>query len=147
MNTKTKELLNCLKYMTKFMKKQKPELPEHGKLKELTLEQFEVFVYICEHKKARMSDIAKEANVKLPTMTDIIEKLVKKGFVERHRDEQDRRTVWITIAKDIENIAKKAMKKHEAYLEKLLSVLTEEEKTKAIEIINKIINRLKEGVR
>lgn len=139
----TKNLVKSLKEMTQLVRKRKPGMPYDNTVKQLTLAQAEVLIYLCEHKKAKMSDIAKEANVKLPTMTEIVDKLVKNGFLKRERDDTDRRNVWITIADNIKNKTKKIIQSHDRYIEKILSALTMEEKKQAINIINKIINNLK----
>lgn len=139
----TKNLVKSLKEMTQLVRKRKPGMPFDNTVKQLTLAQAEVLIYLCEHKKAKMSDIAKEANVKLPTMTEIVDKLVKNGFLKRERDDTDRRNVWITIADNIKNKTKKIIQSHDRYIEKILSALTMEEKKQAINIINKIINNLK----
>lgn len=139
----TKNLVKSLKEMTQLVRKGKPGMPFDNTVKQLTLAQAEVLIYLCEHKKAKMSDIAKEANVKLPTMTEIVDKLVKNGLLKRERDDTDRRNVWITVADNIKNKTKKIVQTHDRYIEKILSALTMEEKKQAINIINKIINNLK----
>ncbi len=146
MDTATKQLIDCLKKMTRLIKRNKPAMPFDDGIKKMTLGQLDVIRYLCEHKKARMSDIAKEAGVKLPTMTDIVDKLVKEGVVERQRQKDDRRTVLISISPKIKEQAERIMKKHDFYIEKILSVLSKKEKLQAIKIITKINDSMKEGV-
>jgi len=146
MDETTRKLVKSLKEMTQLIRKRKPSMQFDDTVKQLSLAQAEVLIYLCEHKKAKMSDIAKDANVKLPTMTEIVDKLVKKGILKRERDEIDRRNVWISVSDNIKNKTKKIMQSHDRYIEKILSALTMEEKKQAINIINKIVNNLnKEG--
>ncbi|MCX8092703.1 MAG: MarR family transcriptional regulator [Candidatus Goldbacteria bacterium] len=141
MDNATKELISTLRYMTNLMKKSRPILPEG--MKKITLGQLQVLECLCEHKRMRMSDLAKEANVKLPTMTELVDNLVKQGMLQRERKEDDRRTVWVTISPDVEKFAKKMMKEHERYIEKIMSVLSYKEKKQATKIISKLIEKLK----
>jgi len=141
MDNEIRKLRNVLKQMTLLMKKQRPVLPEG--IKSLTLAQVQVIEYLCENKKARMSDIAKEAGVKLPTMTEIVDKLVRQGFLKRQREEKDRRAVWVTIAPHVEKFAVEMKNKHEKYIEGIMSVLTRTEKKNAIKIISKLIQKIK----
>ncbi len=144
MDIETKNLRNILKQLTLLIKKQRPILPEG--IKKLTIAQAEILEYLCENKKARMSDIAKEAGVKLPTMTELVDKLVRQGLLQRQRQDDDRRTVWVTIDPRIEKFAVDMKKKHERYIENIMSVLTKKEKRQAIKIIAKLINRIKRDI-
>lgn len=142
MDELTKKLISGLKEMTKLVKHKKPIMPFDENIKNLTLVQLDVIGFLCEHKKARMTDLTKEAGVKMPTMTDVVDKLVKEGIIERTRDEKDRRTVWVQISPNLKKQAEKIMKRHDEYIEKILSVLSKKEKETAINIINKIINSI-----
>lgn len=147
MDAVTKKCIDCLKNMMHLIKRNKPIMPFDDGIKKMTLGQLNVIGYLYEHKMARMSDIAKEVGVKMPTMTDIIDKLVKEGFVERQKYENDRRTVWISIAPNIRKQAERIVKKHNSYMGKILSVLSKKEKMQAIKIITKITKSIREGVK
>ncbi len=144
MDSVTKELINNLRYMTNLMKRRRLVVPEG--IKNLTLGQLQVIECLCEHKEMRMSDLARAADVKLPTMTEMVDNLVMRGILKRHRKEDDRRTVWIIIEPAVEKFAIGLMKKHERYLEKIMSVLSIKEKTQAAKIISKLIHRLQKDV-
>lgn len=44
-----------------------------------------------------MSELAEKAGVSLPAMTEIISKLEKRKLVKRHRDEKDRRRIYMEL--------------------------------------------------
>lgn len=44
-----------------------------------------------------MGELCKIANVKMPSMTEVVDKLVEEGFVERIRDTDDRRVVNVQL--------------------------------------------------
>jgi len=46
----------------------------------------------------RMTAIATELNVTLPTATNLVDKLVEKDFIERENQAEDRRVVMCTLA-------------------------------------------------
>ena len=56
--------------------------------------------------KYKMSEIAGEISVPLPTATHIIDRLVKDGITERKFDEKDRRVVLVEITKKGKEIKK-----------------------------------------
>lgn len=68
------------------------------------------------HEKKNMSTVAKELSVTIGTLTIAINSLVKKGYVERVRSEQDRRVVYISLTKKGE----KAYRHHEEFHKKMI---------------------------
>jgi MarR family transcriptional regulator, organic hydroperoxide resistance regulator len=50
-----------------------------------------------EDRRYSMSELCKIANVKMPCMTDVVDRLVAEGFVERIRDTDDRRVVKVQL--------------------------------------------------
>jgi DNA-binding MarR family transcriptional regulator len=106
--------------------------------KELTLAQLDLMAYLYEHKREKMSSLAKYAGVTMPSMTETVNKLVSMGVVEREHDENDRRTVWVHVTKDVEKmVCGHINKKHES-LSGLMDVLTLKEKQQALSILQKI---------
>lgn len=63
-----------------------------------------------------MSAIAKELSVTVGTLTIAINSLVKKGYVNRFRGEEDRRVVFITLSSK----GLKAYKHHEAFHKEMI---------------------------
>lgn len=63
------------------------------------------------YEKKNMSTIAKELSVTIGTLTIAINSLVKKGYVDRKRSEEDRRVVYISLTPKGE----KAYKHHEEF--------------------------------
>lgn len=98
-----------------------------GEFHNLTLNDMHVIDAIGTDKAKNMSSVAKVLNVTVGTLTIAINGLVKKGFVERVRSEEDRRVVLVSLTPKGE----KAYLKHEAFhkemIETVIDRLTEEE--------------------
>ena len=75
-----------------------------------------------------MSEIAQKLKVTLGTLTTGINKLIKKGYVERNRTEEDRRIVLVKLTEK----GKAAYKHHEEFHDEMVhnsvNDLTEGEK-------------------
>ncbi|MDX2161529.1 MAG: MarR family transcriptional regulator [bacterium] len=56
-----------------------------------------VVMRILLDKRETLSELAKQTQVTLPTMSNTISTLEERGWVSRERDAQDRRVVWIEI--------------------------------------------------
>jgi DNA-binding MarR family transcriptional regulator len=50
-----------------------------------------------EDRQYSMGELCKIANVKMPSMTEVVDRLEKEGFVERLRDTEDRRVVKVKL--------------------------------------------------
>ncbi|MFN8530376.1 MAG: MarR family transcriptional regulator [Anaerolineae bacterium] len=56
-----------------------------------------VVMRILHDRPETLSELAKQMQVTLPTMSNTVSTLEERGWVTRRRDEQDRRVVWIEI--------------------------------------------------
>ena len=84
-----------------------------------------------------MSAIAKRLMVTQGTLTVSTSKLVKKGYVERVRDERDKRIVRLKLTERAENILEIHSRFHEEMIERLLNEL---ELDKEVELIQSLRN-------
>ena len=87
-----------------------------------------------------MSAIAKRLMVTQGTLTVSTSKLVKKGYVERVKDEKDKRIVRLTLTDKAESVMLMHNQFHEAMIEKLLNEL---ELDKEEELIRSLKNLMK----
>lgn len=75
-----------------------------------------------------MTAVAKELGVTTGTLTISVNSLVKKGFVDRVRSEEDRRVVLVSLSDKGKKAYIHHKKFHEEMIETVLERLTEEEK-------------------
>jgi DNA-binding MarR family transcriptional regulator len=66
-------------------------------LAELPIAQLRCLHVIRCHEGQKMQDLADALVVKLPTLSQIVERLVRRGMVERHPDPTDRRVVRLRL--------------------------------------------------
>ena len=72
----------------------------------ITQTQFFVLVAVHSSGRAMMSVLAKNMHVSLPTISGIVDRLVKAGYVQRLDDPKDRRQVVITLTLKGESLIK-----------------------------------------
>lgn len=85
-----------------------------------------------------MSQIANFINIPMSTATGIIERLVRKGYMERARSESDRRLVTIRLTEDGKKLAEGIKCSMLSLAEQVLDELTEDEKKLLYNVFNKI---------
>ena len=66
-----------------------------------------VLCYLREHVDARLIDAAAAFRVEPPTLTDVVQDLVRKGWVTNRRSVEDRRTVCLKLSRKGEALVRK----------------------------------------
>jgi MarR family transcriptional regulator, organic hydroperoxide resistance regulator len=89
-----------------------------------------------------MSQISNYLNAPLSTTTGLINRLVKKGYLQRERSEEDRRIVAIQLTDQGKSMMTEVKTSLETYLERIKVVLSAEERQFILQIFLKIINAL-----
>jgi len=106
--------------------------------KDLSITEIHTLVAIGRGRPKTMTHVANLLGIKVSTLTIAINKLVKKGYVERLRDQQDRRIVRIQLTA----LGMEAVEAHETFhenmIEEALSHISEEELHKFISSIDNI---------
>jgi DNA-binding MarR family transcriptional regulator len=120
----------------------KGEMSYTNNLTHLSMLQIQTLIFLNYHKKTSMSDIAQKFRIELPSATSLINKLCEQKLVSRHEDEKDRRLVLITITPDGSNLLEQAIAERRKKLAKVLSYLSEAEKTQLLTILNTLKNSL-----
>jgi DNA-binding MarR family transcriptional regulator len=67
----------------------------HRKGMDFTLAQLRVMRLVSRHENCRMNELARMAGISMPTLTGIVDRLVRAGILARERDPNDRRAVRV----------------------------------------------------
>lgn len=109
---------------------------------DLSITEIHTLVAIGKGRPRTMTHVANLLGINVSTLTTAVNKLVKKGYVERLRDEDDRRIVRIHLTED----GIEAVRAHESFHDEMigeaLSHISEEELPKFISSIDNINNFL-----
>ncbi len=93
-------------------------------------------------KNISMTDIAGYFRIELPSATSLVNKLITQKLVERHADKNDRRLVLIALTPEGKTMLEHAMCERRKKLEKVLSYLSEKEKSDLSSIFKTLYNKL-----
>ena len=72
---------------------------KNGVLSDLSITEIHTIEAIGMYKESTMSEVAQKLKITVSTLTTAINKLIKKGYVERKRIEEDRRVVLVKLTK------------------------------------------------
>ncbi|EQD35805.1 Bacterial regulatory protein, MarR, partial [mine drainage metagenome] len=87
---------------------------------------------------ARISEIASRFSLTAPAVTQIVDQLERRGFVERQRSERDRRAVIVHITPSGEELLHLVRQQRRAAAEAFLTRLTDDERA----VLERILHRL-----
>lgn len=98
-----------------------------------------------------MGEIAHDLRITVGTLSAAITKLIKKGYVERKRTEEDRRVVLVSLTSKGENVYREHQVFHEEMITSMLGNFSEEEEEDilaiALEKLNSFFEEKYEGLK
>ena len=104
----------------------------------LTITEVHTIVAVGLHERNPMNVVAARLGVALATLTTAVAKLVRKGFIERSRFEDDRRVVLVSLTKKGRQVLRAHNLFHRQMIDEALADLTEEEERVLAEALAKV---------
>lgn len=93
-----------------------------------------------------VAEAAKQLDVSMPFVSKTLKSLAEKGYVERVSDENDRRSIRISVTTDGEALINKFFKKVFSVLNTAMSEFTHDEIESMIDLYGRIINAIANAV-
>ena len=116
---------------------------KEGVLKDISVTEVHTIDAIGMYEHRTMSEVAQDLRITVGTLTTAINKLLKKGYVDRKRGEEDRRSVMITLTRK----GKLAYRIHDRFHSNMVHAtidgLNEEEEEVLIKSLEKLNNFFK----
>jgi DNA-binding MarR family transcriptional regulator len=119
------------------------EMMPDGLLKNLTFHEAHTIENIGDHPGQSMRDLAGHLGVTPSTVSTMVDKLVRRGFVKRRRGAEDRRLVALHLTEKGKRIYGSHRELHRQVGQKLLSIMDEEEKEFVFRLYEKFIRAMK----
>lgn len=116
---------------------------KNGVLSDISITEVHTIEAIGMYRERTMSEVAQKLKITVSTLTTAINKLMKKGYVERKRIEEDRRVVLVKLTKN----GKLAFRLHQSFHRQMINNAIEglslEEEELLISSLNKLNNFFK----
>ncbi len=104
----------------------------------VTLQQYLTLNILIKKGRCMVSDLSRNLGVALSTMTELVNRLVKKQFIKKAKDLKDRRIVWIDLTKKGAKIIQEINRKKQEHILSILEKLTEKERKLLVDILERI---------
>lgn len=100
----------------------------------------QTLLFVAGHPESGPSDAARFLGVPSTTISSSTDRLVKRGLLERHRPDEDRRAVALRLSADGKARADAILAAHHELYRRMLAPLSPAERKSFIQMITKIVN-------
>ena len=104
----------------------------------VNMSQLKAMTAFSEDSLLSMGELCKMANIKMPSMTEVVDRFEKEGILERIRDNKDRRVVKVKMTAKGKKMHKEVLKRRADELTKIFGVLTTEDRTKLVDSLKNV---------
>lgn len=114
---------------------------------QVTTSQMVTLMRIYEKATIRLGVLSEEMHVSAPTITGVVDRLVRNGYLRRTHDEKDRRAINVELTNKGKGLVENLLTEINKRWYKILTRLTEEERENYLRILKRIVEVLgKENV-
>jgi DNA-binding MarR family transcriptional regulator len=99
---------------------------------ELSVPQFRTLLFLSQHKGASLSEVAEYIGLMLPSMSGLIDELVKRDFAVRRTSPDDRRRMTLTLTERGQSTLRSAHGATQTYLAEQLNHLAQADRATII---------------
>ncbi len=141
----TKKAKRFEKVFTEFFNIVRLRKPSSFSNINITEPQYFTLNYLAKNNNCTMGGLKEHLDVSLSTLTGIIDRMVRDGFVERERDDDDRRLVRVKLTKKGNGIAEEINIKRLERIIAVLEVLSKEDQELLIGTIERLTEHLNQN--
>jgi DNA-binding MarR family transcriptional regulator len=113
---------------------------------ELKLSQTKALAAFREDRAFTMQELASNSMVKLPNMTTAVDSLIKEGFAERAKDENDRRRVLVSLTARGKQVRDQFLSNRRALAMTIFARLNDDQKNELLASLEKVCSLLEEAI-
>jgi len=133
-NLSLKAFVVLMKAANTLEKKSREDISVHG----MKMSDFTILEALYHKGRQTIKQISESVLISTGSITYVIDKLEKKGLLERSNCAEDRRVVYIQITDEGQKQMDEIFPEHTAMIEEIFSCLSDDEKQTAIDILKKV---------
>lgn len=133
-NLSLKAFVVLMKSSKSIMDLVKKDISDHG----MRTSDFTVLEALYHKGRQTIREISEAVLINTGSITYVIDKLEKKGYIERSYCKEDRRVVYIQITDNGKELMDQIFPKHQRMIEKVFEEVTDEEKEIVIDVLKRV---------
>ncbi|CAN5121419.1 hypothetical protein BH20CHL1_BH20CHL1_05810 [soil metagenome] len=139
------ELVELLRETVVRLQPSSQEISDAWSTTQITMQQLRVMTILFHEGPTRVSDLARRLDVSTPTITGILDRLVRQRLSYRMSDPRDRRVVLNNLTQDGRDLVEKLMPAHGDNAERALVRLSHEERASLRESLRALLRVIPSG--
>lgn len=139
------ELIDLLRETVVRLQPSSYEISEAWTSAQVTMQQLRVMTILYHEGPTRVSDLARRLSVSTPTITGILDRLVRQRFSYRMSDPRDRRVVLNNLTQDGRELVERLLPAHGDRAERALKRLSPEEQARLRESLRALLRVIPNG--
>ena len=132
------------KWMELFMHRSMRSYMHYAREKGLSRSMIGTLFHLSHRDHAGVTDLGEHLGVSSAAASQMLERLVDEGMIQRSEDPEDRRMKLITLTEKGSQVIKESVSARLGWLDELTANFTEEEKTQITSALELIIDRAEE---
>jgi DNA-binding MarR family transcriptional regulator len=133
-----------MKWTGAFMRSSMQDFLLFAKQNGLSMTQISALFLISHKDTSSVSDIGGELDVTTPAASQLLDRLVQQGLVDRCEDPHDRRLKQITLSEQGKVLLQKGIQSRQKWLESLEQLMTLEEQNQVIEALTLMLGKVQQ---
>jgi len=133
-NLSLKAFVVLMKSSKSIMDLVKKDISDHG----MRTSDFTILEALYHKGRQTIREISEAVLINTGSITYVIDKLEKKGYIERSYCKEDRRVVYIQITDNGKELMDQIFPKHQRMIEKVFEEVTDEEKEIVIDVLKRV---------
>ncbi|MCY0901092.1 MAG: MarR family transcriptional regulator [Firmicutes bacterium] len=109
---------------------------------EITAPQFDALVVVDNCAHLTIGDLSNRLGLACSTTTDLVDRLERRGFVLRSRDDEDKRVVRVSLLSEGSALIERVMRARRAYLARVLQHVAEPEQRALQQALTELVQHL-----
>ncbi|MEW6724685.1 MAG: MarR family transcriptional regulator [Bacillota bacterium] len=137
------ELEVLLRRVNRIVKKRGREILANY---DITPPQFDALQVLINNGEITMGELCDRLYLACSTATDLIDRMERNGYIERQRDQNDRRVIRLKVTEAGHDIISEVMKTRKEYLATILEHLEEKDKEQMVHALSQLYSLMTKDV-
>ncbi|WP_036689266.1 MarR family winged helix-turn-helix transcriptional regulator [Paucisalibacillus globulus] len=140
-NLSLKAFVVLMKASKSLQEVTKDDISNHG----MRMSDFEILEALYHKDRLTVREVSEAVLINTGSITYVIDKLEKKGLIERSNCKDDRRVVYIQITDEGKKLMDNIFPAHQRVIEELFEGISEEEKDTVIKVLKHVGKKAAQG--
>ncbi len=105
----------------------------------LSMPQFSILMRLYHHGPCGLADVSEKMEITAAGASQLVERLVHNGFVQRAEDPRDRRAKQLTLTESGREFVEKSIDERYKWVEKLVLALSEEQRADVLRVLPMLV--------